>query len=477
MLKNAIGISFAFLGVLVGAGFASGQEAMQYFVAFGSQGLWGAILSSALMLIAGVSLLQLGSYFRAQEHMEVLSNVSSKILAWVLDISTVVTLFSIGFVMFAGGGSNLNQQFGTPIWLGAVIMLVAVLIVGMMDVDKVSAAIGTLTPFLLIFVIGGCTWTLIQYDIDWSAINVASQEVQTNLPNWWISALNYTGLNAICVTSMALVIGGNQLDTRAAGLGGLFGGLGYLVMLMLLFLGLSIKVETVNGEDMPMLTLINEINPVLGTIMALIIYGMVFATALGMFFALGKRLARGHENRYRVIFISACLIGFALSFIGFQQLVSVVYPLLGYMGILMILTVSVAWLRGGQKLRKEGNRRRRALDLTRLRLDPRERFTKNDQRELEYITSTSNMDDEEFQEALEEEIAQELVDDDEVEFDPEDPDGDVVYVSYTEPVTQEEYEKAPDEPWNDTTIDDLIAEDQAEEAEAAAKETGKETDR
>ncbi|WP_284522475.1 hypothetical protein [Corynebacterium aquatimens] len=38
----------------------------------------------------------------------------------------------------------------------------------------------------------------------------------------------------------------------------------------------------------------------------------------------------------------------------------------------------------------------------------------------------------------------------------------MVYVSYTEPVTQDEYE--PDEPWNDTTIDELIAADEAEEA-------------
>ena len=57
MLKNALLISFAFIGTVVGAGFASGQEAMLYFSAFGTQGLWGAVLGSALMLIAGVTIL------------------------------------------------------------------------------------------------------------------------------------------------------------------------------------------------------------------------------------------------------------------------------------------------------------------------------------------------------------------------------------------------------------------------------------
>ena len=461
MLRNAVLISFAFIGTLVGAGFASGQEALLYFSAFGTQGIWGAALSSVLMLIAGVTILQLGSFFRAKEHMEVLGSISSKVTSWVLDIATIVTLFSIGFVMFAGAGSNLNQQFGLPVWIGAVLMLALTIGFGMLDVDKVTASIGFLTPFLLVFVIIGCGWTLVNAHPDWSALNAVAAQVDTTLPNWWISALNYTGLNVMCVVSMALVIGGNQLDTRAAGLGGFFGGLGYLVMLLLLAVSLLVKLDTVAGDDMPLLSLITDLNPTLGTIMAVVIFGMIFATSLGMFFALGKRLSRGREERFRVIYIAACLVGFVLSFVGFQTLVSVVYPILGYLGLLLIAVVTLAWLREVPRLRKEGDRRRRALDLTRAKMDPRERFTKNDERELQYITAKSVVDDEELIEALEDEVAQELTDDEEVDFDPEDADSSVVYVSYTEPVAADEYE--PDEPWNDTTIDELIAADEAEE--------------
>ena len=461
MLRNAVLISFAFIGTVVGAGFASGQEALLYFSSFGTQGIWGAVLGSALMLIAGVTILQLGSFFQAKEHMEVLGSISSKVTSRILDIATIVTLFSIGFVMFAGAGANLNQQFGLPVWVGAVLMLSLTVGFGMLDVDKVTASIGFLTPFLLGFVVIGCGWTLVNAHPDWSALNAAAAQVDTTLPNWWISALNYTGLNVMCVASMALVIGGNQLDTRAAGLGGFFGGLGYLVMLMLLAVSLLVKIDVVAGNDMPLLSLITDLNPVLGTIMAVVIFGMVFATSLGMFFALGKRLSRGHEERFRTIYIAACLIGFVLSFVGFQTLVSVVYPVLGYLGLLLIAVVTLAWLRGVPKLRKEGDRRRRALDLTRLKMDPRERFTKNDERELEYITTKSVVDEEELTEALENEVTQELTDDAELDYDPEDADSPVVYVSYTEPVAAHEYE--PDEPWNDTTIDDLIAAGEEEE--------------
>ena len=153
MLKTALFISFAFIGTVVGAGFASGQEALLYFSAFGTQGIWGAVLSSALMLISGVTILQLGSFFQAKEHMEVLGNISSKVMSWILDIATIITLFSIGFVMFAGAGANLNQQFGLSVWIGAVLMLALTIGFGLLDVDKVTGAIGSLTPFLLVLVL------------------------------------------------------------------------------------------------------------------------------------------------------------------------------------------------------------------------------------------------------------------------------------------------------------------------------------
>lgn len=408
MIRNAIAISFAFIGIVVGAGFASGQEAMQYFVAFGTQGIWGALLSSALMLVGGISILQLGSYFQATEHMEVLGNITGKVMGWVLDISTIITLFSIGFIMFAGAGANLNQQFGIPVWIGAVIMLAMVLGVGMLDVNKVTSAIGILTPFLLIFVIGGCTWTIVNAQPDWDSINIAAQDVATELPNWWIAALNYTGLNFICVVSMAVVIGGNYLDPRETGLGGLFGGIAYLAMLLLLGMGLMVSISDVNGHDMPMLTLINNINPTLGLIMTFVIFGMIFATSLGMFYALGKRLARGRQQKFRVIYISACLIGFVLSFVGFKDLISFVYPILGYLGLVLIVVVTSARIRGSETLRHEGSLRRRALELMKDKLDPRVKFTRRDQRELDKITEKSVMENKDFKEAMIEEAEQAL---------------------------------------------------------------------
>ena len=384
MFKRAIAISMAFIGVVVGAGFASGQEAMQYFVAFGEWGLIGIALAAGLMMITGISILQLGSYFQASEHTAVYEKVSGPITSRILDWSTLATLFSIGFVMFAGGGSNITQQFpSVPVWVGGTVMLVLVLLVGLLDVDRVTTVIGTITPFIVIFIVLATGYTILTVDVDFSQMHEwTTSNVDTTLPNWWISALNYTGLNVMCAVSMSIVIGGNFLDNRAVGWGGLIGGILYLVLLALLVFSLFFIAPTVNGQDMPVLELINTIHPALGYVMTFVIYGMVFNTAVGMFYALGKRLTRSKPQLFYPVYCVTCLIGFVLSFVGFQQLVSNVYPILGYLGLLMIAVMSFTWIRSRGKLTDESDRRMRARTLVQRKLDPRERFTKKNEREL-----------------------------------------------------------------------------------------------
>lgn len=53
--KSSVGrvlqIGGAVVGTLVGSGFASGQEVMQYFTAYGIPGVWGAVLTMVLFAL------------------------------------------------------------------------------------------------------------------------------------------------------------------------------------------------------------------------------------------------------------------------------------------------------------------------------------------------------------------------------------------------------------------------------------------
>ena len=56
----------------------------------------------------------LGSYYRADNHEEVFTQISHPIITRILDFVLISGSFIMGFVMIAGAGSNLEQQFGFP---------------------------------------------------------------------------------------------------------------------------------------------------------------------------------------------------------------------------------------------------------------------------------------------------------------------------------------------------------------------------
>ena len=394
MWKRSLAVAASFVGIVVGAGFASGMEALQYFVAYGTNGFYGVILASVTMLFAATAFMTFGSYFLAREHNEVFYNVTSKPAAFIMDWSAVACMFSVGFVMFAGAGSNLRQSFEWPIWVGAVAMLALMLIVGRFDVDKVSSVIGWATPLLVVFVLIGSIYSFTQVDVSWSEVgNYAQQEVSRadGTPYWWLGALNHTGLNALCGVSMALVMAGDEFDTKSSRLGGILGGVIYAVMLALLVASLLIQVGSVNGTDMPLLAVIDNVDPVLGFIMTWVIFLMVFNTCLGMFYALAKRLTRKKPERFYPTYAIACVVGFGLSFAGFQPLVNSLYPILGYLGLFVMAVMTVTYLRHRDELKDEGERRADAVEA-------------GDGKEVDDLATESNLEEDEFKDAVQEEV-------------------------------------------------------------------------
>lgn len=418
--SRPLAIAMSFVGLLVGAGFATGQEVVQYFTSFGVNGIWGIIVAGAIMTLAGTVFLQLGSYFRASEHNAVFREVTHPVISKLLDISVIITLFAIGFVMLAGAGSSMSQQFGWPTWAGSTLMLVLVMACGFLDVNKVSTVIGTVTPLIIIAVGFVGIYTMFNMPSDPVAMMETSAQIESPVSNWLVSALNYDGLALILAVSMSLVIGGDHLDPSEAGRGGFWGGIVYTALMGLAFFALLMNADKVAQSDIPMLYILDGIHPWLGFIMSIIIFLMIFNTAIGMFYALGKRLSAGHEDRYIPIFIVGCLAGYAVSFFGFKTLMAYVYPVIGYIGMFMVVVMVVAWVKYLGDIKDETRRRARIKSLLRLKLRPDAPYDDAKDAVIGEALTDSVVDEGELLNDVLEEVAEDLHNDDSVDFDVED---------------------------------------------------------
>lgn len=415
--SNTARLALSFVGLLVGAGFATGQEVIQYFISFGAWGIAGAILAGVVMALAGAVILQLGSYFLADEHNMVFRSVSYPLVARLLDITVTITLFAIGFVMLAGAGSNLNQQFGLPTWVGSAIMVVLVMVTGLLDVDKVSRIISAVTPLIIIAVVVAFVYTMLNLPSDFSSLDAVATAQPSPVSPWWLSALNYNGLALILGVSMCLVIGGSNTNPREAGWGGLLGGIIYTLMLVMAAVTLYANIRIVGSSSVPMLRLFEHIHPILAQIMVWVIFLMIYNTAIGMFYALGRRLSADHPERYRVVFLSVCVLGFAVSFVGFQTLMTYVYPVIGYVGAVVVLILMGWWARHHREISVEADRRQNLRSLLYLRDHPDREFGPAHAARAEQIAEDSVVEAPAITSAIDLDVIRELDKDDDVPSD------------------------------------------------------------
>lgn len=343
-------IAGAFVGVIVGAGFASGQEVLQYFTSFGYKGTIAAVLSTALFAYLGMVLTNIGSKLKAESHKTAIYKISGRYLGVIVDVIIIFTLFGVGVVMIAGAGSTLNQQFGLPVFIGSLVMTVLVALAMMMKVDKVIGVIASITPFLLIFIIIISVYSLSTMDASFATLNPVAESQDKSFPNWFVSAINYVSFNIAVGAGMALVTGGSEKSPRIAGIGGLLGGLAIGIMIILSHLAIFAEIETVASYDLPLLKIVEDISPILAVFMAIVLFGMVFNTALGMFYGFVARFFEMETRKAHIATIITLAIGFVLSFVGFTTLVAKFYSLIGYLGLFLI----VALIYAPYKLKREG---------------------------------------------------------------------------------------------------------------------------
>lgn len=419
-MQKSFKMALALVGLTVGAGFASGQEVIQYFLSFGYWGIGGAAVAGVTIAVFSAWIYQLGSYYLAEDHSAVFRSVSRPWVARYMDITTMFTLFCIGFVMVAGAGSNMEQQFGFPTWVGSAIMVVLLLLSGLLDIDKLTNVISFITPLLIICLLGAFVITVMNMPDNLSSINELAQQNQHasgTFGNWLVTALNYATLVLIMDASMMLVFAGSHLNPAQAGKGGLLGGIMFAVLLMILVFVLFFNMEHVMDADLPLLKVFDSMHPTVGTVVSVVIYLMIYNTAVGLFYALGRRLSHDKPAKFRPYYFIVVLIGFALSFIGFADLVGWVYPVLGYLGLILAIIMGVAWFRDRQNIKDEAGRRERLAELAETQLDPdSDDLTHEERAEVEELASDSHVGDQELWQSVQEEVAADLDADDSSDF-------------------------------------------------------------
>ena len=408
MSKRIWSIALAYVGVMIGAGVSSGQDLLQYFVSFGAWGLIGVIVLGVLHVGFGRLMIALGSYYQSDDHLVVLAEISHPVIYRILDIALIITCFIFGFVMTAGAGANLNQQFGMPFWVGAFLCTALTIVVSFLDFKKIIGVIGVFTPMILVMIAVIFMTNVLGRHWDFEEMNRISQTIQSPFSSVWMSVVNYFAVCVMSAIAMAFVMGGSIFKINEAEKSGAWGGFMVGVIFFITTLILFANSDKVVKSDVPMLAIAKEVNPVFATLYAFVIFGLIFNTVFSLYYALGKRFAAGSEKRFKFFVTAFSLSGFLVSFMGFRQLVAVMYPIIGYMGLLMLVVLVVASYRKKAKIRKEKEIRNHLLAIVEKAYDPDQDLTPQDKEKAEQLRDASIIDNQTLREDSHAHVRQEL---------------------------------------------------------------------
>ncbi len=321
-----------YIGAVIGAGFASGQEILQFFSMFGYKGLLGVLVSTVLFAYLGSRVLDLSVRLRCSNYQELMSYLLGPRAGALMDKLSLFMLIGGLGVMLAGSGAVVEEYLGLPEWLGiglTMLFIVAVLFNGLQGLLTVNVI---LVPVKLLAVSIIACLALVYKGLPAELPAVAQKGVGGH---WLWASLLYVSYNMV-VPLAVLSSMGRTISRKIGVCAGILGGLGLGVTAALVTLaGLAFYPEVANYQ-VPMLYMASGVSTSLRPLFALLIWVAIVTTAIADAHGFASRLAPQGGKRYRVAGLLACAAVLPLTSIGFADLVSFLYPLFGYAGLLLM---------------------------------------------------------------------------------------------------------------------------------------------
>ena len=336
-----IEITSLYIGVIMGAGFASGRECWQFFGVFGKKGYFGAVFSTVCFVFLACMLTYIARSKNTSDLGRLISPFDNTYIDNVIGWTLGIIYYTMIIAMTAAGGSLLNQQFGISKVVGGLVIAVLCILTVLGDFERVSRIFRLLVPVL--FIIGIVT-ILLTIHIDFGQSGAVSGYRPGRMsPNWPVSALVFMAYNTLGMITMAGSCAVNAKDTANAYKGAVLGTLCLGGLTILLLRALLTDMAFSSSLDLPMLGFSARISPVLNVIYAVVLYGAVYSTGASTYYGFSTRIRSGRLKKYIIIFGAAA--GFLLGLTGFKRLVEFLYPAQGYIGILFIFLIIMNFFR------------------------------------------------------------------------------------------------------------------------------------
>jgi Uncharacterized membrane protein len=345
---SALKIAGAYIGTVVGAGFGSGQETLQFFAVYGDYGFIGLLIVTALFMLYGYIIMDMGYRLNSKSHLSIIKHSMGKYLTGIVDI--IITFFLFGAVtsMIAGTGAMLRQQFGVPAVFGNILMAVITTITVLTGFNGIINSISFVVPFMIAAAVAVSIISLFFAAPGGGAANVRTSGSGL-ISNWLWAAILYTSYNIILSAAVLGPLGSQARNRKEIKNGAILGGLGLGFGAIAIYYAIITHMGSVAGLEIPMIYIAGRISPIMEGVYAAALIAEIYTTAVGSLYGFAARVVDMDSPKVRPVIIGTAAAAFVASQFGFSNIVKYLYPAVGYGGILLLVGLLYSRLKEAPK--------------------------------------------------------------------------------------------------------------------------------
>lgn len=339
-MKNVLKVIFVIIGTLIGAGFISGQEMYIFFYSYGLKGIIGLLVCSLLIsfIIYKTCIIIIENDVKSyKEFLEKIGHTSKKKYlntSYINNIIVNIFIFITFCIMISGFGAYFEQELKINSILGSSILAIICFIVLRKNVKGIVKASEILVPFIIIFIciIGMYNIKIIDlYDIK-KCLLIQKQG------SWLISSILYSSYNIILLLPVIVTLKTYIKNKKEAKKISIITAVIVFLLAVTLFLILTTVNINLSELEMPIAAAVVENFPQFKIIYGLIILISIFTTSISLGISFLKNTSKNKKN-YTQISLIMCITSVILSKIGFSNLINLLYPVFGILGLVQIKNI------------------------------------------------------------------------------------------------------------------------------------------
>ena len=158
-----------------------------------------------------------------------------------------------------------------------------------------------------------------------------------NLGKSILSAILYTSYNSITLIPIIVLLTTNIKNKRENKVITLVSAVIFFVLIIAIYQMLTLSAVNISKVEIPVLTILDECHPIEKMIYSVAIITAILTSAISSGYGVVENIK--DRRKYKIITLAMCLAEIPIAYIGFGNLVEILYPLFGVIGIIQIITI------------------------------------------------------------------------------------------------------------------------------------------